>query len=350
MENYVVLFITGIFLSDILLYKILKLYIIYHTLPPRTEAEYRVILEKKIVFYDREKRRRISHIYKTLLYTLFSLIFLFDSLSISSTTIDVPIREEELIILVNETVGNENISSCFAVEYDRECYLENSAMWSIEKYTNNSIEGKQIRKIPAILHAKDRSYFVDENRKIYYMENTVIHNHESGDISVEKRVISESYLIEQLNTLYNENNGEKCICPVYLGIWDNVSFIKYRENQWIIMNDPMISTIPGDAREISTRVYYSKDSQFRNYVKDHTTRNKHYDKFIISFSSISLMEEEKESLSIIDRKNDKERNGKILKRVKQDGEIRRISLLLEGQDAICFIHCQTQQEKTFFLW
>lgn len=172
----------------------------------------------------------------------------------------------------------------------------------------------RMERVPMILKGK-REYIAKEGE--LYFSSIVLIRDDEGDVYMEKRWLREE---ELLNILRREE--ERCICPVFLGIYhSNISFI-YSEKGWLILYEPVISRIGRDAVLVNKRIYYSEESRFNGFLQELHRRDlyRHYNEFTITFSSFS-----------------------------SEGKEERISLPIEGESAVCFTFCQNQQQEISFL-
>ena len=178
----------------------------------------------------------------------------------------------------------------------------------------------RVERLPVSLLGKKRDYKVDPEGSISFSE--IVLMKEGEEVFLKREYIRESVLISLLREVEREE-GEDCVCPVFLGIRGNLSFIHYQEKEWIILFDPSISHHPKDAVIIKKRVHYSEQSRFNGFLQEPHRRDlyRQYDRFTVAFDSLSLGGGE------------------------QGLEVKRISLPLEGRDAICFTFCQNQQQE-----
>jgi hypothetical protein len=230
-----------------------------------------------------------------------------------------------------ENITGMTLSDCFspAQQY---CYYERQWQGPVDRVT------------------RQPNYFIDEYEDIYFVkwgQKQDQHEH----VVVGDNLIKETHLVRTLTRL-REKEGERCICPSFLGIYDNMSFIYYHDTkEWIIMNEPVIGEPTTGARLINTLVKYSENSAFRQFLPVMATKSEHWDSFSVSFNSPSFQFDSNDvkPLASLNHKllqydtvemKRTEQTQFILRRLDREREMRRISIKLKGDEAICFIFCQ----------
>lgn len=204
---------------------------------------------------------------------------------------------------------------------------------------------------------EEKLYYVDQFKEIYFSMNTVrrqlIGDDEDYEIIDGHSVVKEKSLIRTLKRLY-ENEGERCICPDFLGIRDNISFLYYHEkSDWIILNNPVLGERLANSQLVNTWINYPQNSVFRKFLHryQYKKKNEHYDSFTLSFDSpsyqfdsydVQLLEEYNAKMFHYEtvERHDSQQSIFILKRLSREKHIKRLSIKLKGQDAVCFIFCQ----------
>jgi hypothetical protein len=204
---------------------------------------------------------------------------------------------------------------------------------------------------------EERFYYVDQFEEIYFRLNTVrrqlIGEGEDYEIINGHSIVKEKSLKRTLKRLY-EKEGERCICPGFLGIRDNISFLYYHEkSDWIILNNPVLGERLTNSQLVNTWINYPQNSVFRKFLSSDQSqkKNEHYDSFTLSFDSpsyqfdsqdVRLLEEYNAKMFHYEtvKMGDAQQNVFILRRLSREKHIKRLSIKLKGQDAVCFIFCQ----------
>lgn len=319
--------------------------------PAFTHEEVRVITETdRFLIYERVKWRERKSLLRILSLTLALLplslflihqtpsMILEESLScppplppiIQYQTIYAP-RERESI------AENGNLSRCLSQKSGEFCYskrLCNQTMRDAYKYRDGGEFVYHHRGGEERLN----DYFIDQYGQ-YHQSLFMMSRGEEDEIVMRREIVAESFFISHLDEI-EKREGEKCICPTFLGVYDNISFIHYKGREWIMMNEPSLGRVPSDAKLIKTRIYFSKNSLFHEFVSplDRTRLFEHYDKFEVTFSSLSYRMSGEEMNHLVELNRGK---GETFIFYKIPGQYtRRITLLLEGDSAICFTFCQ----------
>lgn len=190
-----------------------------------------------------------------------------------------------------------------------------SENWNKEGMVRDGYRYK-IERIPLTLVGQERIYGNDDG-EYYFSEVALWKEPEQQEFAqLERKRIGEVELMEVLREIQREEE-ENCICPIFLGIRGNLSFLYYQEKEWVILFDPYVNWAPRDAIRVKKRVHFKEDSKFNGFLQEPHRRDLYlqYDRFTVTFGSPSL-----------------------------EG-VKRISLPLEGKDAVCFIYCQNQQQE-----
>jgi hypothetical protein len=230
-----------------------------------------------------------------------------------------------------ENITGMTLSHCFSPE-QQYCYYEKQWLGPVDRQTWQP------------------NYFIDEYEDIYFVKQGQKRD-DNQHVVVGDNLIKETHLVRTLTRL-REKEGERCICPSFLGIYDNMSFIYYHDTtEWIIMNEPVIGEATPGARLINTMVKYPENSAFKQFIPATMTKSEHWDSFSVSFNSPSFQFDSNDvkPLASLNHKllqydtiemKRTEQSQFILRRLDREREMRRISIKLKGDEAMCFIFCQ----------
>ena len=193
-----------------------------------------------------------------------------------------------------------------------------------------------------------RSHYVDEAGERYFTLHTLSEPLASG-ISL----VSERRLLETLTSIHR-TEATRCLCPLHLGIVDNVSFHLFdmatdNSTRWHIMHDPWLVRNTTGANLVLTTVTYTPGSSLTAFAITGVT-HEHYESFTVEFSEATLRLDDvaratltgynnrlHEYHTTTKRRQDKEMF--ILQRVERKF-VDRVRLKLSGEAATCFIYCQ----------
>lgn len=164
---------------------------------------------------------------------------------------------------------------------------------------------------------KERSYYIDEWRDIYYSLQT-----RDGEVLVRERD-----LVGVLTNLPHQ-----CICPSRLGVDDHSHYFLYKDSHtgnesWVVMNDPVIERKSGKRMSKGDLSYHedltiSFSSPVRQPNQETVTRIEEYNNKIIYYE------------------HGKDVPPHILYQLPKES-VGRISLHLHGEDAACFTYCSS---------
>lgn len=190
--------------------------------------------------------------------------------------------------------------------------------------------------------SEHRPHFVDHNGDHYFRVHASVVRpidaalDENATHVVASPVLVKEKLLRQSLARRYEHDGEHCVCPEQLGLHDSLAFLLYEEathasRHWTIMIDPLIvGPAPGATRVHTTAAAAAAAAAVQTL--------EHYDKLIVSFAAPQLQMEAEESARLIEY-NNRLQDVFIVRRIGAT-EIGRISIVLSGQDASCFIYCQ----------
>lgn len=251
---------------------------------PQNETQYRVLLTgNQAKFYEKKEWKTLKEI----------SFFLFFTLSLYLSLLFITLDPEQ-----QQQQQGETQQEC---KWDRNTMVRDSYLYKVES-------------LPLSL-VKEKREFLQNGEEGVSFEETVFLRPPLSGVILTRRMILQSEVLLVLQMI-QEEEGEDCICPVFLGIRGNLSFLFYNEKEWIIMYDPFISWHPRDARLIKRRTLFKEDSKFNGFLQEPHRRDlyQQYDRFTVTFNSPS-------------------------------GEVgmQRISLPLGGREAVCFTFCQNQQ-------
>lgn len=272
----------------LLLYKVW-----HHGLPkqgiiPQNETQYRVLLsDNQAKLYPKKEWKDLKEI---------SFLFFF-TLSIYLSLLFITLNSEQ-----QQQNGETSVTKTQQEwKWDRNTMVRDSYLYNVES-------------LPLSL-SKEKREFSENGEEGVSFKETVFLRHPQEGVILTRRMILQSEVLLVLQKIQGEE-GEDCICPVFLGIRGNLSFLFYNEKEWIIMYDPFVSWHPRDARLIKRRTLFKEDSKFNGFLQEPHRRDlyQQYDRFTVTFNSPS----------------------------RQEG-MQRISLPLGGKEAVCFTFCQNQQ-------
>ena len=158
-------------------------------------------------------------------------------------------------------------------------------------------------------------------------------------------------LLEQLQEHERDRLGlpaAPCVCGAFLGLLDNVTLL-HRHNAWLVMPRPVIRRVNAMASEVQSRVRYHYNSQLFDISQRLESQlqmgeTRHYNNFIVEYDqpqepllaapSASLGEQQSRVAQL-------EPVPVVLQRVPSE----RVRLQLTGDDAICYIYCDTMNAR-----
>lgn len=352
---------------NLIIYAIYRLLKSQSERPAFSDEEIRVVMERETIkIYERGKWREMKSLMRVLSLTLAFLplcLFLMippplppitepficpviESLPPPIIPVPVPVESE------TEILGRTGLRRCLSNQQREQS--SNEFCYYRERFRNTTLmrDSYRYQSRGEIVYyggrEKPGEYFIDQYSQYYrslFMMSRISgggkagEEEEDGEIVMRREIVSESLFLGQLDEI-ERVEGEKCICPFFIGIHDNISFIHYRNREWILMSEPSINRVPSDAKLVKTRIYFKKNSLFGGFISplDRTRLFEHYDRFEVSFNSLSYRVREREMDSLIEL-NRGMRETFIFYKIPPENT-RRISLLLEGESAICFIFCQ----------
>lgn len=260
---------------------------------PREETQYRILIsDTRTTLHLEDEWKELKNLaFFTVFVVLLYLSFIF-------VTLSLPFPPEE-----EEPTQTTQTKSQEMVNWDRDTVVRDGYLYKIEN-------------IPLYLKAENqkREFLQNEEEGISFKEVVLLRLPSEG-VVLTRRWILQSEVLSVLRQIY-ESEKEDCICPVFLGLTGNLSFLLYQEKEWIIMYDPFISWHPRDAQLVKRRIVFREESKFNGFLEELHRRElyQQYDKFTVTFYSPS-----------------------------NTGNIRqRISLPLQGREAVCFTFCQNQ--------
>lgn len=307
---------------------------------PRKEKEYSLFLrcrdDDDNPFRRLERKRNKQKIWRNL--SVISLAILF------SIHVVLPqLNQQQPPEIPPQTIPEPpqlgiNMSHCLSSERHQYCYYERQWAGPITR-----------------LEEPTPHYFIDQYEDVYFTKWGTKRDSD-GNVVLGGNMIKETHLVRTLTRL-REKEGERCICPAFLGIMDNMSFIYYHDTkEWIIMNEPLLGEPTTGARLVNTRVKYPDNSAFKQFLPPLAANNEHYDSFSVSFNSPSFQFDSNDVRPLatfnhkllhydtVEMKRD-EQTQFILRRLDRESEMRRISIKLKGDEAICFIFCQRLHQQ-----
>jgi len=187
---------------------------------------------------------------------------------------------------------------------------------------------------------RDRHYFVDATGRLYFTgrvpprRNLLFPDESFGRSAV--ALVREDLLVPLLDDLY-ERRGVRCVCPLFLGLRDNVSFL-FRRDTWTVLYDPVVWRNTTEATLVRSRVDYA--TPWQHYSGD----NVHHSHIVVEFSSVAAFRfdnlNERKSRTLLTGYQTlalRTQNRSALHHIET---VERLRLQLSGDDAVCFTHCQ----------
>jgi hypothetical protein len=154
-----------------------------------------------------------------------------------------------------------------------------------------------------------------------------------------------------------------CVCPLFLNLVANVSFLfDTSEQRWLVMAQPTIHRNNSFAELVASSVSYNEKSLF---YKRHLQWQKyvgkadliHYDSFVIEYiepvdelldTMTNMPTEVFSTLSSLNQKLEETHltTARLFYRLKEsEVQAQRKKVHVSGSDAICFIYCDTMQQR-----
>lgn len=188
------------------------------------------------------------------------------------------------------------------------CITKTRNIWNIHQKPYENIDYDILIAYKNRVHPvvdKNDIYYTDYENKIYYTYNII----DKNDRIVKPNFIERELLLDELDLLRTKHNLS-CICPVFLGIVDNVTFLYNTDSKsWIIMNKPYIYSNNILSNKIESSLVYEKiminttdnsktnNVLYNNYMNfiskilDKNIINRHYAKYTIRYSEIMVNKE-----------------------------------------------------------
>lgn len=193
-----------------------------------------------------------------------------------------------------------------------------------------------------------RGHYVDEAGDRYFTLHTLREPLASGIT-----LVSERRLVETLTSIHR-TEATRCLCPLHLGIVDNVSFHLFdssadNSTRWHIMHDPWLVRNTSGASLVHTTVAHTPGSSLMAFVTTPGATHEHYESFTVEFSESTLRLDDVARATLTGYNNRlheyytgkmrQEKEMFILHRVERKF-VDRVRLKLSGEAAACFIYCQ----------
>lgn len=173
-----------------------------------------------------------------------------------------------------------------------------------------------------------------------------------------------THLHKQETALNSAVTSSPCICPLFLNIVANVSFLfEASEQRWLVMAQPVIHRNNSFAELVASSVSYSEKSLFHkrhSQWHDYVGRADliHYDSFVIEYTepsndlidTLSIPPEMTSQLSALNEKlyaSEFTKASLLYRANEAEIQAQRKKVHVSGSDAICFIYCDTMQHKFF---
>lgn len=152
--------------------------------------------------------------------------------------------------------------------------------------------------------------------------------------------------------------SQPCICGLFLNIVSNVSFLYDSATQsWLVMARPFIQRNNSFAELVASNIKYNEHSllfkkhrQWQHLV-DESDDLIHYDSFVVEYTDTdsSLLAASNEELDVLRTQNELLREAEfkeasLFRRV-HEADLGRRQLPMSGEDAICFVYCETLLQR-----
>lgn len=317
------------------------------------------------------------YVCKFLVSFLIFIILIFSSNLWIGFIIDLPYNNQLLLNDHYKTINGLNFPNCFNIidhyynDNDNDhnsnitgnnhhyCLIQKNNIWS----KNIDFIPSSFIKSPISTSLSKKKIFkkinISENNYYYHIRN--IFYYKFYDLIDEKdKLINKNELIQKLEEIRNDD-PIPCICPSYIGIIGNYSFI-YNDidQEWIILYKPFLSRNNTFSDLKKSNIRYDKGTnQFirHEYIKNlinYTIQDEyylHYESFIITSivnnnnnDNIQSIEEKEENEKEIIIENEE---NLILKKNKIDLN-KIMKMTLKESDSICFVHCENINKKIIY--
>lgn len=252
-----------------------------------------------------------------------------------------------------------------SLEQSSYCITKSLYLWKPMKFIKEYNEIGDDNKDDNLLQS-----LVDENNHVSIILNRHYH-------SIKTRyILPLNILLDYLTKLRNKYNIE-CICPKFIGIYDNITFIYNNdENRWLLMYKPYIYKHSILSKKIISMIEYNTkedidkedDEYYHIYYENYNkikkiTPNNHYDLLYVDFISLNRLNDSivinHQQREILKDENTKLRNHDIIDKCihNEDDKDRRLIFLsnyhyynydvlhdkrmLKRDESICFTFCQS---------
>jgi hypothetical protein len=235
-----------------------------------------------------------------------------------------------------EEVLEENWQPCLisSGSFDRFCQIDSRYWW--RQATDDSDD-------TVMMTNHERHYFIDEKEDLIFTTKLTYPNllypfepRPPNTIAL----VRESHLLSEVTHLAR-TNSLNCICGTFLGLMDNIVFLRRPrarqhtgDGEWIVIYDAYISRNSSTAREIES------ESSFPEKWQPYSTKLKHYNQFIISFRTLNHRNVNLFTNNDKKQQHKRDQNIVILQRLRLNRTKEMIMIELEGSEAICYIHCR----------
>ena len=188
---------------------------------------------------------------------------------------------------------------------------------------------------------------VDEEDTVYYPLEFVVPQKENSPETV---LISRYVTDEQLLTLLRKESVDTCICPLFLNIVSNVSFLyDESEKRWMVMREATLYRNNSFAELVASTITYNERSRFFTKHKQWQSlvgEFVHYDSFVVEYTE-DVPPPEAVNVNVAEANYRLRENAytkaSIFKRGGVDRQRKQIHV--SGSEAICFVYCDTLAHK-----
>lgn len=319
------LFLIKLFFSiafPIFLYKYTKKRLLLGEV--RTEDDYRLYMSIITKTYNDaicgnyvKENKKKNQKKKQFFYSLAILLFIVMIHEEFSTSLpSSSSQQHQPTVIVDKDIVDYNWC-LIAHPSDRSCVVNTSYWW---RHTNAIIE-------------QDRRYFIDEKEELLFTSllryPNLLYPFEPP-LTNKVALLRETHLLTEVSNLARVNPLQ-CICGIFLGIIDNLIFLRQNEERrdWTILYDPYIY------RNNSLAQYIESKADFPDKWQPYERKMKHYNQFLVAFRTIN----HRNNNHLFNQYNN---NHKVipLLRLEQNRTTEELIIQLDGINAICFIHCQ----------
>lgn len=210
---------------------------------------------------------------------------------------------------------------------------------------------------------KTLAFLLDEEDRLYYAIDVMVPANSATTSSLESLPVQADdesvqirrYINTELQLMpFLKSMKETCVCSIFLNIVSDINFL-YDESvgRWLVLREATIYRNNSFAELTASRIAFNERSRFyRKHKQWEEGELVHYDSFVVEYTEPSLplpvAEDDDHTMQAMRNANDKLRDGgykeaRLFKRIIQ-APVRK-QMPLSGNDAICFIYCDTLKKR-----